>query len=101
MSRRSSSGINGPHTNSTVHSFKNGLSISNGSEVYQETQPTLFFNEESCYCLMSAEMGSGRDAAPLPAIWCPGSFLGRFCVSDAVVSPAVLKELRWDLSPRP
>ena len=44
-------------------------------------------------------MGSTRDTAPLPILWLPGSFLGRFCGSNAIISPAVLEKLRWDLSP--
>ena len=44
-------------------------------------------------------MGSTRDTAPLPVLWLPGSFLGRFCGSNAIISPAVLEKLRWDLSP--
>lgn len=35
---------------------------------------------------------------PLPVLWLPGSFLRRFCGSNAIISPAVLEKLRWDLS---
>ena len=79
----------------TVHLFRNRPSTSNGSEIYQETHPALFFPWESSYCLISAETGSSRNMAPLPALWLPGSFLRCFCGSHVTGNPAVLEEWRW------